>query len=451
MIAADKVMQTLKRVMLVDGFDVVIDFEKSAGSRIVDARTGKSYLDMFTFVASHPLGMNHPRLVEPAFVQRLGRTAVNKPSNSDIYCPEMAEFVETFTSKAAPSWMKHLFLVSGGTLAVENAIKVAFDWKVRKNLARGAGEKGSQVIHFRECFHGRSGYTLSMTNTDPSKTKYFPKFDWPRVENPKMIFPCEGKNLEAVQEAEGRALQALEAAVAQRGEDIAALILEPIQGEGGDNHFRPEFLAALRKFCNDHEIFFILDEVQTGMGMTGRWWAHETLGVEPDAIAFGKKSQVCGIAVGARVDEVEKNCFVEPSRINSTWGGNLVDMLRCARFIEIIEDEDLLDNAACRGNEAVQRLHELQSEVPDQITNVRGQGLFLAFDLADPSLRPRILERAFAHGLLVLPCGTRSIRLRPALNVTTAELDEAVEILGRSLKEVLAAQGPARSTADVSA
>ena len=180
MISADNVMETLKRVMLVDGFDLVIDFEKSAGSRIVDARSGRAYLDMFSMVASQPLGMNHPRLTEPAFRERLGRVAVHKPSNSDIYCADMAEFVDAFTRVAAPRWMKHLFLVSGGTLAVENALKVAFDWKVRKNKAKGvSGELGSQVIHFKECFHGRSGYALSLTNTDPSKTDYFPKFDWP--------------------------------------------------------------------------------------------------------------------------------------------------------------------------------------------------------------------------------------------------------------------------------
>jgi L-lysine 6-transaminase len=360
-VAPDKVMETLKRVMLVDGFDVVIDFEKSAGSRIVDARTGKSYLDMFSMVASQPLGMNHPRIAEPAFVEKLGRIAVNKPSNADIYSSEMAEFVSTFAEHAAPSWMKYLFFVSGGTLAVENAMKVAFDWKVRLNQSRGLeGEVGSQVLHFKESFHGRSGYTLSLTNTDPNKTRYFPKFDWPRIDNPKVHFPNEGIHVEAVKEAEKQALAQIAAAISERGADIAALIMEPIQGEGGDNHFRPEFFQALRRVCDENDILFILDEVQTGLGMTGRMWAHEHYGIEPDIIAFGKKTQVCGIAAGPRVDEVADNCFVTPSRINSTWGGNLVDMVRSTRIIEIIRDDNLVENAATRGRQAVERLTALQ-------------------------------------------------------------------------------------------
>ncbi|MCZ6599481.1 MAG: L-lysine 6-transaminase [Acidobacteria bacterium] len=431
-------MKTLKRFMLVDGFDVVIDFEKSSGSRIVDARSGKSFLDMFTMVASHPLGMNHPRLMEASMREHLGRMAVNKPSNSDIYSAELAEFVHNFATHAAPSWMKHLFFVSGGALAVENSIKVAFDWKVRKNMSRGvSGEVGSRVLHFRECFHGRSGYTLSMTDTDPSKTMYFPKFDWPRIENPKMAFPCTGDALEAVQQAEERALGQIMAAIAENGDDIAALILEPIQGEGGDNHFRPEFFRALRKICDEHAIFFILDEVQTGMGMTGRWWAHEHAGVEPDAIAFGKKTQVCGIAVGPRVDEVPDNCFAKPSRINSTWGGNLVDMVRCSRFIDVIREDNLMENAAARGRQALARLGELQAGRPGAMGNIRGQGLLVAFDLADPSHRPSLLSRAFENGLLILPAGTSSLRLRPALNVSEAEIDEAVAIIGKSLDQVM--------------
>ena len=437
MVAPEKVMETLKRVMLVDGFDVVIDFEKSSGSRIVDARTGKSYLDMFSMVASQPLGMNHPRINEPEFVQKLGRIAVNKPSNADIYSSAMAEFVKTFAEHAAPSWMKYLFFVSGGTLAVENAIKVAFDWKVRLNQSRGIeGEVGSQVLHFKEAFHGRSGYTLSLTNTDPNKTKFFPKFDWPRIDNPKVTFPNEGAHLEAVKEAEKKSLAQIATAISERGHDIAALILEPIQGEGGDNHFRPEFFQALRKVCDENDILFILDEVQTGLGMTGRMWAHEHYGIEPDIIAFGKKTQVCGIAVGPRVDEVADNCFVTPSRINSTWGGNLVDMVRCTRIVEIIRDDNLVENAASRGQQAVERLSALQTEMPDVIGNVRGKGLFVAFDLKNPEIRSAILQRAFSNGLMILPAGTCSIRLRPALNVSAADIDEAVDTLRKTLLEV---------------
>ncbi len=438
-VTPDRAMQTLRKHMLIDGFDLVIDLDRSKGSTIVDARDGRSYLDMFSMVASQPIGMNHPSLTDPAFRERIVRAAIHNPSNSDIYNPEMADFVETFMTIAAPASMKHLFMVAGGALAVENALKVAFDWKVRKNMARGHdGERGHQVLHFRECFHGRSGYTLSMTNTDPAKTKYFTKFTWPRIVNPKCTFPLEGENLRAVEKTEAEAIAQIKQALHDHKDDIAALIIEPIQGEGGDNHFRPEFFRALRQICDESEVFFIVDEVQTGLGMTGRMWCYEHFGIEPDAIAFGKKTQVCGILVSSRVDEVEKNCFVESSRINSTWGGNLVDMVRCGQYLRVIDRDRLVENAATVGAHAIGRLQAIQKEMPKTLTNARGRGLFLAIDLVDASQRPALMKTLFANGVLMLPSGTRSVRLRPALNVTKEEIDRAVEILARSVRTVAA-------------
>ncbi|HET6372692.1 MAG TPA: L-lysine 6-transaminase [Candidatus Polarisedimenticolia bacterium] len=441
MISPKKTLETLKRYMLVDGFDVVIDFEASRGNTIVDARDGKSYLDMFSMVASQPLGMNHPAMTDEAFLRHIGKVAIQNPTNSDIYNPEVAQFVETFMTLAAPKTMKHLFLVAGGTLGVENALKIAMDWKVRKNFKKGyKEEKGQQVLHFKECFHGRSGYAISMTNTDPAKTKYFPKFGWPRISNPKAVFPLEGRNLTDVQAREASALAEIKQAIHDNKDDIAALIIEPIQGEGGDNHFRGEFLRAVRQVCDESEVFFIVDEVQTGVALTGRMWCYQHFGFEPDAIAFGKKTQVCGCLVSARVDEVENNCFVESSRINSTWGGSTVDMVRATRYFEVIEQERLVEHCARTGEYAQARLRDLQTEFPSTLSNARGRGLLMAVDLADPAVRPAILKKTFEHGMLILPSGTSSIRFRPSLIVTPAEIDRAMEILARSLREVGAAR-----------
>ena len=439
MISPDKTLDTLRKYMLVDGYDVVIDFEKSKGNTIVDARDGRSYLDMFSMVASQPLGINHPALTEEAFSRRLTSVAVNNPSNSDIYNPEIADFVETFMTLAAPSTMKHLFLVAGGSLGVENALKVAFDWKVRKNFEKGyKEEKGHKVIHFKECFHGRSGYTLSMTNTDPAKTKYFPKFDWPRIVNPKIAFPLEGDNLAQVQKTETETLVQIKQAIQDNKDDIAALIIEPIQGEGGDNHFRAEFFQALRQVCDESDIFLVVDEVQTGIGLTGKMWCYQHFGFEPDAIAFGKKTQVCGCLVSSRVDEVKDNAFVESSRLNSTWGGNVVDMTRSGQYLRVIDKEKLVDKAATLGEHALQRLQETQKELPDSLTNARGRGLFLAIDLVDADKRGALLSRVFENGMLILPCGNASVRLRPSLITTREEIDQAIDILARSLREVVA-------------
>jgi len=438
-ISTDQVLPTLEKHMLVDGYRMVLDLEKSQGQYVYDALNQRKYLDLFGFFATAPIGHNHPALKEPEFVDKLLRVARIKPSNSDFYTREMAEFVATFSRIAIPDYLPHLFFISGGALAVENALKAAFDWKVRKNFQKGyKEEKGHQVIHFREAFHGRSGYTLSLTNTaDPRKYKYFPKFDWPRITNPKITFPLEA-HLEEVIALEKQAVEEIKRAFAERKDDIAAIIIEPIQGEGGDNHFRPEFFKQLRQLADENEALLIFDEVQTGVGLTGEMWAHQTLGTRPDIMAFGKKTQVCGILAGRRIDEVEDNVFQEKSRINSTWGGNLVDMVRFQKYLEIIEQENLLDNVRTTGRYFLEQLQSLaQRHGEDVISNVRGRGLMLAFDLPGETFRDQFLSRCQDNGLLVLACGHRSIRVRPMLDIQREHVDEAIAIFDKSLKAVL--------------
>jgi L-lysine 6-transaminase len=428
------VFDVLQAHMLVDGFHLVMDLDKSQGSWIVDARNGRQYLDFYTFFATTPLGHNHPRLREPEFQRRLGAIAVNKPANSDIYTTAMAEWVQTFGTVAAPAGLPYLFWIDGGSLAVENALKAAFDWKVRKNLQRGRGEKGSKVIHFREAFHGRSGYTLSLTNTaDPRKHMYFPKFDWPRIVNPKVSFPLEGENLAQVQAVEQEAVNQILAAVRENPDDIACLIIEPIQGEGGDNHFRPEFFRKLRSLADEHDFLLIFDEVQTGFGATGRWWAHQHFDVQPDILVFGKKTQCCGIAAGTRLDEVD-HVFKVPSRINSTWGGNLVDMVRGTRIIEVMQEERLVEHCARQGQRLLKGLLEIHRDFPGFTSNPRGLGLFCALDLASPEMRTAAVSRAHELGMIILSTGHRGLRFRPALNLTTEDLDLGVDLLRQSIK-----------------
>lgn len=434
-IEPQNVLPVLSKHILVDGFDIIVDLEKSHGSYLVDARDGRKYLDFFTFFATLPIGLNHPGLLTPQFKKKLLNAALNKPSNSDFYTIEMAEFIDTFARIAMPESLPHLFLISGGALAVENALKTAFDWKVRLNFEKGyTQERGSQVIHFQQAFHGRSGYTLSLTNTaDPRKTKYFPKFNWPRVINPKIIFPLNEENLKKVQQAEQMSLQLIKRAIQDNPDDIAAIIIEPIQGEGGDNHFRPEFFQELRTIAYENDIILIFDEVQSGLGVSGKMWAYQHHGIEPDIVAFGKKAQVCGIMAGKRIDLVENNVFVESSRINSTWGASLVDMVRCQRYLEIIEEESLVENAAKIGSYFQNQLFEIQQKYPMLISNVRGKGLFIAFDLPAEYLRDQFMREARKNNMLVLKCGERSIRFRPSLNITMEIVDEAISLIDLTL------------------
>ena len=422
--------------MLADGMSQIIDLNKSHGSWLVDARDSREYLDLFSMFASLSVGYNHPYLIDNK--ERLMSSAINKPTNSDVYSVEMAEFVSTMGRVAQPDYLPYAFYIEGGGLAVENALKTAFDWKVRKNLSAGKGEKGSKIIHFKECFHGRTGYTMSLTDSpDPRKTLYFPQFDWPRIDNPKINFPLD-QNLDLVLEREKNAINQIKDAITNNPDEIAGLIIEPIQGEGGDNHFRKEFLAELRNLANESDFLLIYDEVQTGVGVTGSMWAHQAFGdtVRPDIISFGKKTQVCGIFGGKRLDEVDNNVFHESSRLNSTWGGSLVDMVRFTIYLEIIENEKLVQNASAVGEHLTSCLHSLQSNHDNLVSNARNRGLFGAFDLPDSDTRDKAINNISNEGAMMLGCGTRSIRFRPHLNITINELDQGFEMIDKALSKL---------------
>lgn len=425
---------------------LVLDLERSQGCRLVDRLSGRSYLDFFGFFASVAVGLNHPKMTgDEAFLRRLQQAAVNKITNSDVFTEHKARFVDTFSRVGIPPELPHVFFVSGGALAVENALKAAFDWKVRLNRRKGRQSVvGQQVLHFREAFHGRSGYTMSLTNTDARKTDYFPKFDWPRVSNPKVQFPLTEERLENVKRAEIKAIEEAKRHFVERRDDIACIIIEPIQGEGGDNHFRSEFLAQLRQLADENDALLIFDEVQTGVGATGSFWAYQALGVQPDILAFGKKTQVCGILASRRLDEVDDNVFQVPGRINSTWGGNLVDMVRFDRILEIIEEDALLEQVRGTGTHLLNRIEELQSRIP-AVSNARGRGLLCAFDLPDPASRDVFLKAAYEAGVVMLGCGERSVRFRSPLIITTAEIDEGIELIESALQKTFQQSASASS------
>src|SRR5690606_40781651 len=232
---------------------------------------------------------------------------------------------------------------------------------------------------------------------------------------------------------EEQAIQEIEAAIAKNPADIACLIIEPIQAEGGDNHFRNEFFQKLREICDKNDIILILDEVQTGIAMTGKMWCYEHLGIIPDVISFGKKTQVCGILANKeKIHRVENHVFKESSRINSTFGGNLVDMVRFKLILEIIEKEKLVAKAAETGKYLLQQIEKLVSE-NDFLSNPRGKGLLCAFDFRSEECRDAFIKKTLEHKLLILGCGEKSVRFRPHLTVTVEEIDKAFELIRKSL------------------
>jgi L-lysine 6-transaminase len=193
----------------------------------------------------------------------------------------------------------------------------------------------------------------------------------------------------------------------------------------------------MRALCDEYDALMIFDEVQTGCGLTGTAWAYQQLGVAPDVVAFGKKTQVCGVMAGGRVDEIADNVFAVASRLNSTWGGNLTDMVRARRILEVIEADDLLENAAAAGRYLRARLDELADDFPTAVLDVRGRGLMCAFSMPTTAGRDEVLRRLWKSGVIVLPSGPVSVRFRPALTVSRAEIDEAVTGLRDVLTELV--------------
>lgn len=435
-VPADRVNESLSKHILADGFDLTYDMEKSHGAYIYDAKHNRTLLDFFTCFASVPLGYNHPKMInDEAFKKNLLLAALANPSNSDVYTQQYAQFVETFSKVGIPAYLPHAFFIAGGGLAVENAIKVAMDWKVQKNFAKGyTEEKGFKVLHFEKAFHGRTGYTLSLTNTLPDKTKWFAKFDWPRVAVPEVKFPLSGNNLSHAIQTEETSLAQIKKAFADNKDDICAIIVEPIQSEGGDNHLREEFLIQLKALADENDAFLIYDEVQTGVGLTGKFWCHQHFSekARPDIIAFGKKMQVCGILVGNKVEEIETNVFKVPSRINSTWGGNLVDMVRSTQILQIVEEDQLCENAEKVGTYLSDQLENLSHRF-DQMTNVRGRGLLCSFDFPTKEMRNAFIGKGLENNVMFLGCGEKTIRFRPALCIEQKHIDEGLTVMEKIL------------------
>jgi L-lysine 6-transaminase len=438
-VSPQNVHNTLSKHILADGYDLTFDMEKSSGVYMYDSKYNRNLLDFFTCFASVPLGYNHPKMLnDEEFKKNLLIAAISNPSNSDIYTQQYAEFVDTFSKTAIPDYLPHAFFISGGGLAIENALKVAMDWKVQKNFQKGyQEERGLKVIHFEHAFHGRTGYTMSLTNTNPDKTKWYAKFDWPRISSPAVHFPLTAEKLDDLLKREAVSIQQIKQAFADNTDDVCAIIIEPVQAEGGDNHIRKEFMAQLRVLADENECLLIYDEVQTGVGLSGKFWCHEHFGdkARPDIIAFGKKMQICGILAGKKVDEIETNVFKVPSRLNSTWGGNLTDMVRSSKILQVITEDNLVDNAAQTGTYLQKRLLILSEKYP-MISNVRGFGMLAAFDFPDKETRDNFVAKGLKNNVLFIGCGTASIRFRPALIMQPEDVDAGIEVMEHILSSL---------------
>ena len=411
---------------LFDSYPTVWNVKKSHNSFLYSSDDEK-FLDFHGGFGSNPIGWNHPKLLKHFKDNIDTHIFINKPANCDFYTQEYIDFINKFKNQVIPETYPYCFFIDGGALSVENALKIAMDWKYQKN-----GDKNEElsIAHFTNAFHGRSGYTMSLTNTEQHKIKNFTKFNWPRfLSSPKMEF----SDVPFQKVYDDLAIEEIEKYMKDNKKQVAGMIIEPVQCEGGDRHYTKYFLQNLQRICNQNDILFIVDEVQTGFYTTGKPWCFQHYDIEPDLVAFGKKTQQCGVFGGKRLDELESHCFNTSGRLGSTWGGNHIDMIRSSKIIDIIKEDNLEDNTIERGNQWLSNMKTIES---NEINYIRNIGLLMSFDMKTTEKRNEFLDILRKNKLLCLGAGDKTIRMRPNLAVSSEEIEECIEKTKISLQEI---------------
>ena len=421
------------------------DARRSLGNYAVDV-DGNTLLDVYGHIACVPIGYNHPALVEAFKSERFAWLAGFRPALGVAPPPEWVDLVEGPFMRCAPVGHDRVMTVTSGAEAVENALKAAFAWKARRLRGgrswspeemdavmhnRQPGINDLKIISFTGAFHGRTLGALSATRSKSIHKLDFPAFDWPVVPFPTNLFPLDAY-VEENRATEARALELIEKVLREAGGTIAGLIIEPIQGEGGDRHASAAFFRSLRQLLTKYEAAFIVDEVQTGLGATGTFWAHEQwhLDTPPDIVTWSKKFQLGGLHL--RADFLP----VEAYRLFNTFLGDPLRAAQAEVILEVVERDDLVNHTRKTGELLVTGLSDLSRRHPDIFSSARGLGTFAAIDVRDAATRDRILDRVRQIGLEAGGSGDRSIRFRPALVFGSRHIAEALERLDTVAKNL---------------
>ncbi|GAA5796204.1 hypothetical protein HPULCUR_001574 [Helicostylum pulchrum] len=438
--ASKKIMARLNQYQDTRSIFFVADFAKSKGNYIVDA-DGNTLLDVFAQIASIPVGYNNPAFLalskEPAFQTALAnRAALGVSPNID-----WVDSVEKAFMTVAPEGMDNVFTVMCGSCANENAFKTAFMYKAAKkrgdrdfslqelsscmkNESPGTPDDMS-ILSFNQAFHGRLFGSLTATASKAIHKVDIPAFDWPKATFPQLKYPLQD-HVEHNQRVEKESLQEVEDFITKTNKTVAAVVIEPIQSEGGDNHASPDFFRKLQAICQNNDVLFIVDEVQTGVGATGTFWAHEAwnLPSPPDMVTFSKKFQAAGFYLSPRLRPTQAY------RLYNTWMGDPVRAMQAAAIVQEIENKDLLNNVQNVGKYLQDNLTEMTKTTP--IENIRGQGAFIAFDLPDGAKRDAFLMDMRQRGVNIGGCGDRTVRLRPMLTFQIGHADILLDTMEAS-------------------
>lgn len=369
---------------------LTIDFKNSHGSYFVDKKTGDEYLDFFNMYSSLPLGYNHP-IFDDSFKEKINELSYIRMSNNVCKSEELLEFIDAFKNY---TFSDNFHFTCTGALAVEAAIKAAMEYKKSKN---------HMVLSIKNSFHGVNswGFTTSRVGVTAKRMEFFPENGWLNLELDEIIEYLKNRDLK----------------------DLSAVIIEPVQATNGDIYLDKDKLRQIRELCFKKDICFILDEIQTGFGTSGKMWYYQHLGFEPDILVFGKKSQVCGIVVSDKYKEILQSPY---QKLDVTFDGELLDAIRATYILKAFEKYDILNNV--NKNSKI-----LKDALKDKVLSYRSAGALIAFDFSNQESRDAFVTNCFENKLLINKGGEKSVRLRLGLALESSDLYKAIEILNKLL------------------
>ncbi|KAI0480290.1 4-aminobutyrate aminotransferase, partial [Xylariaceae sp. FL0804] len=431
----DKVFDTRSTNMMVD-----YRYPASVGNYVGDP-DGNRLLDVYAQIASIPVGYNNPALMKLAQSKEMAEAIINRPALGNFPSHDWADILETGMLRVAPPGLNQVFTAMAGSDANETAYKAAFMWRRQKERGGPAvefteeemessmnnqspGASQLSILSFKTAFHGRLFGSLSTTRSKPIHKMDIPAFDWPQATFPQLKYPLS-EHAEENANAERASLEEVEHLIKTWHLPPCAVVVEPIQSEGGDNHASPAFFQGLRQLTKKHGVLMIVDEVQTGVGATGKFWAHEHFGLSepPDMVTFSKKAQTAGYYYGDPSLRPNK-----PYRQFNTWMGDPARAILFRGIIDIIQENNLVENTAKVGEYLFEKMEGLAKKYPKEFLNLRGKGMgtFIAFDSPQ---RDEFLRKAKTLGVNIGGSGATAVRLRPMLIFEKQHADKLVEVM----------------------